>query len=160
MARTGRPTGCTAEVVGRVCTWVQSGNDPKTACLAEGVPESTVRLWFDRALEAEAKADSGEKLTANDDAHLHLLREVTRARALFECQTVAELNTAETGGKEARPDPRPKQWLLERVFPDRYGQKITVAHQEEAAKHLVTRLAERLPPEVLVQVREALQPAD
>lgn len=116
----------TPELALRICALMAEGNSLRSICRADGMPaESTVRLWavedrdgfsaqYARAREAQMEALGEDILEIADDAKGDV------AVAEDGTETV---NQEHIQRSKLRVDAR--KWLMSKIAPKRYGDKIT-----------------------------------
>lgn len=102
---TGRKPKLDQVLVAKLLPLLQQGHTIEIACKAVGIGDSTFHRWMDtgKTQEHGPYRDFWEKVTA--------------ARAICEVMLLDTLQ------KAARTDWRAAQWLLERLFGDRYADK-------------------------------------
>jgi hypothetical protein len=147
-SRRGRPSGLRPDRADRIIEVVAAGNHLNTACLAAGVPRSTVYGWLHRAEVAALAAGDGLELTEMDAACLEFGNRLAQARAQAEMRAVHTVVRAFSGGiliserpmttrdgvalrdeagriicqrRYTAPDGRLALAYLGRAFPDRWG---------------------------------------
>ncbi len=106
--RRRRPTTPTPELVEAICARVRIGVPVEAAAASLGVMPATLAAWNERGKRQEAPGACRE-----------LLQAVARAEAACQLHLVALLQ------RHARNDWRAAAWLLERRWPDEWGQPHT-----------------------------------
>lgn len=107
--RVGRKPKLTKEMTDKIVRIVKAGNFTAVACAAVGIGERTFYRWMEQ----------GARETAGP--YWQLWQRVLRARA--QCEATL-LNTIH---KHTTKDWRAAAWLLERLFPARYSQRVANA---------------------------------
>jgi transposase len=102
-AKPEKPDGLTEDVKGKFLRFLSSGLPMDTAARLVGVQDYTVRLWLTRARTWPRGVYKGFD------------RDVTRCLAEGEAILLARITEA------GRSNWRADAWLLERMYPDRYG---------------------------------------
>ncbi len=152
-----RPTLLNDERRGEIVKAIKVGATIEVAAQAAGVHVDTLCNWLGRGSDADEEERTGGKVQDGETPYLEFFLAVTRARAGYEVELLSEIRHADVGGDdELRPDVKARQWLLERTRPERYAMKIEIVAREQAARHLLAHLRERLPPEVFALVVQAL----
>lgn len=130
----GRPTLFAPEVAAAICERIASGESLRSVCRDEAMPaESTVRAWavddvqnfsaqYARAREHQAHSIADEMLEiADDGSNDWMVRTGKDGAAGY------ELNGEHVQRSRARLDTR--KWLLSKMLPKVYGDKVTQEHQ-------------------------------
>lgn len=124
MAKAGRPTKLTEDLIEQIAKLVREGNYIETACAFCGINKDTYYRWA----KDGARAKSGIKKRFSD--------------AIKKAVAESEMNDLET----IRLDPswQSKAWRLERRFPDKWGnrQKVELSGNVNIGK--VKKLAEEV----------------
>jgi hypothetical protein len=112
MAKVGRPSKLTPEVIERICEALRAGNFIEPSCEYAGVSHESYFKWMRRANDDDASP-----------LHLQFKESVTRARSTAEIRNVAMIQRAAQQPNHWTA----AAWWLERVAPARWGkqQKIT-----------------------------------
>jgi hypothetical protein len=115
----GRPSSYTPAIADELCQWIQSGKSLQAWCKHSGTPASTVYRWM-REYESFRKSY----------AQAHEDRADTLVEDMLEiADTVAGASMpAEVMAAKLRIETR--QWIAERMRPDKYGQRIEVQHKQ------------------------------
>lgn len=125
-----RPTKLTAKITEAVCDAIREGLSIEGACSHAGIARSTFHDWVSRGEDGEAEFSDFADQTARARAEVEerLLGSIEwaagkrmRRRALG---TGSDFETFE----EEERDWRAAAWLLERKFPEAYGNKQTLEH--------------------------------
>lgn len=111
----GRPSDFTPELAAKICTAIANGDSLRKVCLPDDMPaESTVRHW---ALE------NREGFFAQYDAAC----KVRAMKWADEVVDIADEKGKDTNRARLRVDTR--KWLLSKVLPKVYGEKVTQVHE-------------------------------
>ena len=94
---------------------VEQGSYVKDACIYAGIDESTFYRW-------RQKAESGE------ETYVELFDEIAQIEAEFKVDTVKKIKDI---GEEDR-NPRALQWILEKKYPEQFGDtsKLVISTEE------------------------------
>lgn len=139
MTGQGRPTDYTEELAAHICSEVSSGRSLNSICKDEGMPNpSSVYLWLSKYRSfsdnyAKAQADRAaffaeEIVEISDDSSGDFI-EVGDGR-------VAPNSTAVSRDK-LKVDTR--KWLMSRMDPKRYGDKVETVHSGSLEVQQITR---------------------
>jgi len=123
----GRPTDCTPEVVGEICGRLASGESLRHICQDDHLPETaTIYRW----VIEDREGFSDQYAKARRSQALHWAEEIL---------TIGdEENKEDTQRARLRVDTR--KWLLSKVLPKVYGDKVTLAGDSDAPLEvMVTR---------------------
>lgn len=130
----GRPSLFTPDIANAICERIASGESLRSVCRDEAMPsEAGVRRWalddvngfsaqYSRARELQAHAIADEMLEIADDGSNDWM-----VRAGKDGSPGFELNGEHVQRSRARLDTR--KWLLSKMLPKVYGDKITQEHQ-------------------------------
>lgn len=141
----GRPTKCSPEITARVCSYVRQGNYVEIAAAAAGVNKSTLYDWLKRgareaALRAREDAEAppqrlSKKRTRElaqraerrerEEPYLGFSDAVEQAMAEAEITLSLRLAKAGMGTKDVPAQWRADAFRLERLFPTRWGRRLT-----------------------------------
>lgn len=141
----GRPSKLTDETRDAIVARVREGVHPDVAAQCEGVGASTCRGWIQRGKLAE---ESEGDIAESEVPYLAFSQAILRARAEFEADTLQEVRAS----LDVAGNTQHSKWILERLFPERYSQKITVDLKDRALEELLDRLREGLDPETFSRV--------
>jgi hypothetical protein len=118
----GRPTDYTPEIAREIADRMIDGNSMRAVCRQDDMPdEGTVYRWISRHPEFRA-------------LYAHA-RELQALRWAEEVLTIADDKTLDPQDRRIRVDTR--KWLLSKVLPKVYGDKVTVAGDPKAPIHHV-----------------------
>lgn len=111
----GRPTIYTPEIAADICAKMAAGASLRSICEAEDMPsEVTVRRW---AIE-------------DREGFSTHYEEAVRLRAMRWADEVIEISDENTNDvKRARLRVDARKWLLAKVLPKVYGEKVTQVHE-------------------------------
>lgn len=143
MAKVGRPTKYTPELADRICAELSLGYSIRTVCHGEDMPSvKTIFNWFrkypeflqqyTRAKEEAADAMAEDILDIADDASNDYMM-VTRKDG----SEAYQLNGEHVQRSKLRIDTR--KFLMAKMKPKRYGDKLDVTSGGEAMSFVVTR---------------------
>lgn len=143
MGRTGKVYD--SEVINKLLDAVRIGVPVKFAATHAGVDERTVYLWQADGEAAAQRVEDGETITSYQDACLHFLQELKKARN--DAITVRVANIKKAGQKSWQAE----AWWLERMYPEEFALKTkqTLVHEGELnvnSKTSVTELAKDKEP--------------
>ena len=139
MAKRGRPSAFTPEVVVIICEQLASGMTLREVCRAEDMPhESTVRKWaiedyegfythYAKAREIGYQIMADELVEIADDGSNDWMERQNKDGSTF---TV--LNGEHVQRSRLRVDTR--KWLLSKALPKLYGDKMGVEHSGEVTQ--------------------------
>jgi hypothetical protein len=142
----GRPSKYTPELAREICKQLVQGKSLKKICAAEGMPyDSTVRDWiiddregfhaqYMRAIQARAITWGEEILEVADDGSNDTFKDPNTGQERVNAEVVAR--------SRLRVDTR--KWLLSKMLPKIYADKIDVNHgvqPENPLASLVQRIA-------------------
>jgi len=119
MAKRGRHSKLTDELLTKICKYIEAGNYAKTACLACGISEVTFYDWIKKGEQA---INEGK-----DNKYTKFLKSIKEARAKAEIRNVAIIN------KAATDNAKHAEWWLERTNPEYWGRKDEF-HLEHSGK--------------------------
>lgn len=136
---TGRPTDYTEELAAHICSEVSSGRSLRSICEDEGMPaRSSVFLWMSRhktfsdqyakAQVDRATAMAEEILEISDDGAGDFI-DLGEGRVAPNSVSVAR--------DKLKVDTR--KWLLSRMDPKRYGDKVETVHSGGLDINQITR---------------------
>lgn len=158
--RLGRRLSLTQDIYDRIVLAVRGGAYLDDAAAYAGIAERTLYLWLARGRDAEARADTGESLSADDRLLLGFQRDVARARADATIRNVTLVQQA------AQTTWQAAAWWLERTNPRKWGRHETVEitgdsadetdDYERVLRERIERLRERALPIVDVPSVEVL----
>jgi hypothetical protein len=118
----GRPTDYTPEIAREIADQMIDGNSLRAVCQHDDMPdEGTVYRWIARHPEFR-------------DMYAHA-RELQALRWAEEVLTIADDGTLDPQDRRIRVDTR--KWLLSKVLPKVYGDKLTVAGDPKGPIHHV-----------------------
>lgn len=119
MAKMGRPTKLTQELIEELERYLKVGNYVETACAIVGIHKNTFYGWLKRANELDEALEKNPKLklTKEDVLHLDFMGAVKKSQALAEHRDLTIIAKASESAWQA------SAWRLERRFPDRWGKK-------------------------------------
>ena len=127
---TGRPSNYTAELAAEICVRIASGQSVRTIASADDMPAmSTIFKWLSehkdfseqyvRAREAQTDYLAEEIIEISDDASGDAVEDPETGTVRQNAEFVAR--------SRLRVDTR--KWLMARMAPKKYGDKITQEHQ-------------------------------
>lgn len=137
----GRPSTYTPEIAATICAEVASGKTLREVCRQEGMPsESTVRSWYlddregffaqyARARDLQLEVWADETIEIADDGSNDWM---TRQNSNGESYEV--VNSEHISRSKLRVDQR--KWLLSKLKPERYGDRLKVAGDADAPLHV------------------------
>lgn len=99
----GRPTKCNPQIAEEIAAYINEGTSNDSAARLAGICPKTFYNWLER----------GEKDENPFSDFLHIIK---KAHAAFEKQMTSEI-------KAGVPNWQSRAWLLERKYPDKYGQR-------------------------------------
>jgi hypothetical protein len=148
--KTGRPSDFTDAVAALICTRLAEGESLREICRDEAMPgQSTVFRWlaaneefreqYARAREAQADHMADEILEIADDGKNDWME-----RNVGEGEIIVVADHEHINRSKLRVDAR--KWLMSKVAPKKYGEKIEVAHSGSI------RRAEELPDDELAAI--------
>lgn len=121
---TGRPTDYNDEVAAHICSEISSGRSLRSICDDEGMPnKSTVFKWLAKHLSF-------------NDQYTKAQEERTSAFA-EEIVEISDELTGDTQRDRLRVDTR--KWLMSKMAPKRYGDKVETVHSGEVEIKQITR---------------------
>ena len=125
-----QPSKLTPETHAKIVSLLRAGNYIETAASAAGVTSRTVRNWLSRGAEGE-------------EPYATFAADVDKAIGESEAFDVIKLAEAAKQG-----DTKAIQWRLERRHRDRWGSQVKVVTEvrEQAVEEILVRLRERLDP--------------
>ncbi len=144
----------TPKLIASIAQHVELGAPQDVAAQAEDVKPKTLEKWV--TVGRRHEEDDPRELSEHQAACVSLVGALARAHARFEVNALADMATAEQGGRDARPDVRPRQWVLERTRRERYGVKIEFVVKEKAMAELLAILQDGLTPEEFARVAEVI----
>jgi len=109
MAKRGRHSKLTDELIEKICKYIEAGNYAKTACLACGISEVTFYDWIKKGEEAIKEGKNNK--------YAKFLKSIKEARAKAEIKNVKIIMEA------AQENPKHAEWWLERTNPEFWGRK-------------------------------------
>lgn len=125
----GRPTDYSPKLAARICERMATGMSVRSICLADDMPAlSSVYLWLTKYPEfseqyAKAKADSAERMAEE------ILEIADRTDRDFEFNP--ETGAITVNGEHiqrARLMVDTRKWLLSKLLPKKYGDKVDLNH--------------------------------
>lgn len=130
--KTGRPSDYSSKTANEICARIAEGESLRSVCRDEGMPDKrTVLRWLDahaefrpqyaRAMEARADYWADEIVTISDDSSQDVLVDPESGNERINSEFVARARL--------RVDTR--KWLMARMAPKKYGDKITTEHTGE-----------------------------
>jgi len=114
----GRPSKLTAELANKIVSLLQAGITMEIATQAVGITATTAYQWIDKG----KRENPGHPYREFADA-------IGKARAL------CEINLVSIIAKNAPQDSDDAKWLLERMFPARYGKHVALQIAGETHSH-------------------------
>lgn len=145
-AKGGRPSMYTPELAKTICRQIAEGKSMREICRADGMPyDSTVREWiiddregfhaqYTRAIQARAMLWAEEITEIADDGSSDTYIDPSTGQEKTNAEVVAR--------SRLRVDTR--KWMLSKVLPKVYGDKVDVNHgvqPENPLANLVQRIA-------------------
>lgn len=129
----GRPTKLNCKLIEEICQTLRGGNYIETACDLAGITRSTWAKWL----------KDGSRLEDDDPDTLDEMGTLSRKFSMAVKRAMAESESEDL--KSIRNDKQwtAKAWRLERMHPDRYGQRVS-SKTETKIEVLVTH--QILPP--------------
>lgn len=135
----GRPTDFTEELAAHICSEVSSGRSLRSICDDEGMPaRSSVFLWMSR-----------NKSFSDQYAKAQVDRATAMAEEILEISDDSSGDFFEAGEGRVAPNSTAvardklkvdtRKWLLSRMDPKRYGDKITQEHTGAVEVSQITR---------------------
>jgi hypothetical protein len=112
----GRKSLLTADLHHNIVALIRNGNYRATAARAMGMSEATFYGWMERG-EADREQDV-------DTAYRALFEARARAKAEAQAVRIQRLELAARNG-----DTKVDMWLLERMYPDQFGQRARFEHE-------------------------------
>lgn len=130
----GRPTVFEPDIANAICERIASGESLRSVCRTEDYPSDvTVRRWaladtsgfsaqYARAREMQADTFADELIDIADDGSNDWMKRATKG---------GEIEIVLDREHVARSDLRVKsrQWIMSRILPKKYGDKVTQEHQ-------------------------------
>jgi hypothetical protein len=113
-----RPTKLTAELQAEVVSQVSAGKPLEAVCESVGIDDSTIRKWRGLLQRGEASDDVVAFFTA-----------LTRARAVGQLTLLDRVLAGDQKG-ESNGKAKGAQWLLERLWPNKYAPRLNVKLEE------------------------------
>jgi hypothetical protein len=132
----GRPTKFDAEKAQTICALLQNGNFLSDAAAFVGVSTNTVEGWIEK----------GKKATAGEFAQF--ASDVAKARAIFSISATKQIS----GGRKNSKD---LQWLLSKLQPKKFGDRVRV-HVEQSIEEILAKLEAGLDGPTFERVIEVL----
>ena len=130
---TGRPHGCTPDVIKKIAEAVGAGNAIEVAAVYAGISPATFYNWQARGkAEQQKRARSGYSPNADEAIFLEFLETIQKAEADAEVRNVAIIQQA------ARKSWQAAAWFSERKHHDRWGRKDR--QQQEQSGELTLRI--------------------
>lgn len=142
----GRPSKLTPAVAERIAKALEQGMPQETAAKLAGVEPRTFYEWM-----AQGRREDGRH------EYQQFAQAVTLARATFQESVIAEIRNAFTPGEHGVRDWRALAWLMERMFPEQFGQTVQVRMKvDEELTTTIDRLRKGLDPETFGRVVDIL----
>ena len=135
----GRVSKLTPETHALIVRLIGAGNYLETAAASAGVSSSTMREWLRRGAREE------------DGIYAELADAVSKATGEAEAKDVIQISKAAADGEW-----RAAAWKLERRYPERFGQKLTVEAKGEAASQVLDLLRSTVSAEAYAEIVAAL----
>lgn len=146
-AQGGRPTKCTRELTEQVCKFIRAGNYMEASAAAAGVNKTSLYEWLKRGAremelrDAEDAAEEPQRKTKawkaeqkrmgerreREDVYVQFSNAIEHA--LAEAEVTLSLRLAKAG---ANGQWRADAWRLERLFPERWGKRMSVGASGDA----------------------------
>jgi len=141
--RGGRPSALNDLVQEKIVSSLRRGSYVETAAALAGVSKQTLYDWFKRGNRELERVNKGEKPNKNEKKFVMFLDAAYKAMAEHEDECVERLGIAGKSG-----DWRVDAWVLERKFPTRWGNRVSVSakqgEHDDADKSLNDILADEL----------------
>ncbi len=128
MAKVGRSTKLTEELIEQISIAVENGSSNKDACILTGISESTFYNWMN---EAKALQDK-KKIPSDKRIYLEFMESLKKAEAMFKQFHLGQINKASREGSW-----QASAWMLERKYPNEYSRKLELRGQDGNAPELV-----------------------
>ena len=143
MTDRGRPSLYTPEIAELLCTRLAAGESLRKICRDEDMPsEVSVRTW---ALNLSGNFDtfSAQYATARRIGYEQMAEDVIEiaddsSQDVIDTDSGSRMNTEYVARSRLRVDTR--KWLLSKVLPKLYGDKLTLAGDEEAPLQMLGRV--------------------
>lgn len=148
MAERGRPTDYTEELAAHICTELAAGRSLRDVCNDDDMPaESTVRAWavedrngfsaqYTKAREIGYQSMADELLEIADDGRNDWMERRGEEDAGWQA------NGEHIQRSRLRVDTR--KWMLSKVLPKVYGEKVTVGGDPENPVNVVHTIERRI----------------
>ncbi|WP_052359994.1 hypothetical protein [Solidesulfovibrio alcoholivorans] len=118
VAKTGRPSGYSEEVVGTICQEIMAGKSLRTICAMEGMPAaSTVYAWLGQ-------------YQGFQDMYAHA-REV---QADMLADEILEIADSDLDPNRARVMIDARKWLAGKLRPKKYGDRVELDHKVDGTQ--------------------------
>jgi len=132
----GRKTKCNPERTELIADALANGQSIDAASHSANISPRTYHGWIERGLTEQHRLDqteTDEQPNPTEAPYVHFLQETARALATFEAELIGDLKRVAHGYQIEETDKdgevyyrtaidwRAGAWLLERKFPDRYG---------------------------------------
>lgn len=117
----------TADVHRAIVQSIAGGAFATTAAHAAGVSKATYFRWLQRGRQATERAEQGADVPLSEAPFQAFYEDVSQADANVEIAVASILYQAARAG-----DWRAGAWLLERRFPDQWGQRADVRHSADS----------------------------
>lgn len=141
-ATRGRRPKLNRDLQARFLSLVRAGVPTEVACEGAGIASRTIRIWQERA---------------KDEADPQHARHATFAAELEKAKAEAQASTLVDIRRHGKKDWKALAWLLERVYPERYGYKAQLAMTVDGELEKILDVAgEVLGPEHASKLLEAI----
>lgn len=120
----GRPTELTPAVQDTLADLLRRGMTRQAAAAAVGIGWATLKEWVARGEGTDPDREPTEIYAAFAAA-------IREAEASFEAEAIADIRAATTFG--GAPDWKAKAWLLERRFPEQWGNRTKQEVKQEVS---------------------------
>lgn len=123
MAKRGRKSYLTDELIQEACRVLRLGNYVKTTCGYLGITEATWYNWINDGENAKIRFENGEEISDEDCKKIELVKSVKKAQDEAIVRNIELIQTAAQSNWQAAA------WTLERRYPDMFSlaQRIAVA---------------------------------
>lgn len=149
MPRRGRRTLLTPELQQAICANIAAGLSQRDAAELAGVPSSTFYGWLQRGETERKRLEKSKraKPKASEKPFMEFSEAVKKALLDYKKARITGIQQAAAEHWQANA------WILERRFPNEFGQKILVRQQVVAElEDVLDRLERNLDPATFAQV--------